>query len=543
MFPIIHFNYPLGPLTKIIESIVDDKKLVQNASSLENTGIQQMALMAVKLLSKQLAEKHPKDFKHIVETLIDILRKSEKVPRLLLATVLLCLCEICANLRVHSIAYLPNFMKIFLEILKGYAKLENISNDNVLICLVAGLLKIVGTLALYLSPYLVELIVRLSQIYHNIENDPSREAKHNAAIIERLNGIWEKLSTTLELRVLIPTIDQSYKRLVNDEKSIAIGPLMELLAHTLEQQAAGNISRFMPEITSFYITALQFRCDHSEIPLNTLNELENKIIKSFRALTLKMSEGSFRPLYYRIYDWAIKQSNKDIDHVITYFRLSLEVAKSLKSLFVLFASDFIDDVPELLNKSLPSEIPNHSEAVLDKVRLLIDSVVETLHQVFLHDSRGFINGARFEAILQPLVDQIENEIVLDSTKSMNKVSACLAQLGQAVNDDIQWKQLNYQILMKTRNNESRIRYGISLMLFDLIDFNEFLRYFHSRLFALKATVDFAAKLGEDYMPLLPETVPFISELLEDENPEVEKQCQLSVQELEKILGEPLQKYF
>lgn len=67
--------------------------------------------------------------------------------------------------------------------------------------------------------------------------------------------------------------------------------------------------------------------------------------------------------------------------------------------------------------------------------------------------------------------------------------------------------------------------------------------FFYRLFALKVGVSLAAKLGEDYMPLLPETVPFISELLEDENPEVEKQCQLSVQELEKILGEPLQKYF
>lgn len=53
----------------------------------------------------------------------------------------------------------------------------------------------------------------------------------------------------------------------------------------------------------------------------------------------------------------------------------------------------------------------------------------------------------------------------------------------------------------------------------------------------------ATKLGEDYLPLVPETVPFLSELLEDENPEVEEQCQRSVQELEKILGEPLQKYF
>lgn len=448
-----------GPITKIIESIIDEKKLMQNASTSENNCIQQLALMAVKLLSKQLAEKYPKDFKHIVQTLIDVLRKNEKVPRILLATVLLCLCEICANLRVHSIAYLPSFMKIFLEILKGYTNPDNLSNDNVLLCLVTGLLKIVGTLALYLSPYLIEMIVRLSTIWYNIETEPSKDQKRNSVIVDRLNGIWEKLSMTLELRVLIPTIDQSYKKLVNDEQSIAIGPLMLLLTQTFEQQAATNISRFMPDITSFFITALQFRSVHSDIELIKVTELEDKIIKSFRSLTLKLSEGSFRPLYYRIYDWAIKKSDKDLDHIITYFRLSAEIAKSLKTLFVLFGNDFIDDVPELLNKCLASELKNPSNVfTTQKACLLIDSVVETLYQVFLHDSRGFMNGARFEAILQPLVDQIENEIVLNSQKSMDLVSAALSQLAQAVNDDIQWKRLNYQILMKTRNNESRIRY-------------------------------------------------------------------------------------
>lgn len=412
-----------------------------------------MAMMAIKLLSKQLCEKHPKNFKHIVETLIDILLHNEKVPRLLLATCILCLCEICANLRVHSIAYLPSSMKIFLGILNGYKNPKNMSNEQcVLIYLLSGLLKVVGKMALYMSPYLVELIVCLSQIWYNIEVEPIKDAKRNAVIIERLNGIWEKFSSTLELRFLIPSIEQSYNQLINDERSLAIGPLMHLLTQTIEQQVPGNISRFMSEITIFFIGALAFRANHNDIKLNTLNELENKIIKSFRAVTLKLSEESFRPLYYRIYDWAFNKNDKDIGYVTTYFRVSIEVAKSLKSLFVLFANDFIDDVPDLLNKSLA---PTH--AMIEKTRLLIDSIVETLYQVFLHDGRGFINGARFEAILQPLVDQIENEIILDSSKSMDLISSCLAQLGQCVNDDIQWKQLNYQILMKIRNNESRIR--------------------------------------------------------------------------------------
>lgn len=56
-------------------------------------------------------------------------------------------------------------------------------------------------------------------------------------------------------------------------------------------------------------------------------------------------------------------------------------------------------------------------------------------------------------------------------------------------------------------------------------------------------MEIAKKLGNDFLPLLPETIPFFAEMLEDENVDVEKACQASVQELERVLGEPLQKYF
>lgn len=55
-------------------------------------------------------------------------------------------------------------------------------------------------------------------------------------------------------------------------------------------------------------------------------------------------------------------------------------------------------------------------------------------------------------------------------------------------------------------------------------------------------VDFARIIGEEYQSLLPETIPFISELMEDENVDVEKGCQKYVQELEVIVKDSLQKY-
>lgn len=435
---------------------------MQTASSTENTGIQQMALMTIKLLSKQLGEKNPQHFKHIVDTLVDILRKNEIVPRILLAIVILCLCEVCSNLRVYSIPYLPGFMKILLEILEVQSNSSNMNSDNVLICLVSGLQKIVFTLALYLSPYLIELIVRLSLIWYRLEKDKeqTKDAKRYPAIIERMNGIWEKLSTVLDLRVLIPSIDQSYKTIVEDEKSMAISPIMKLLSLSIEHQTPSTISNFMPDITSLFISALQFRSDHSDINLTEMNQLEYQVIKAFSTLTLKLSEGSFRPLYQRTYEWAIKKSddNTKIDKTITFFRLSTEIAKSLKSLFVLFAGDFIDDAASFLTKlTIETELSNRQ-----KTALLIRSVVETLYQVFLHDSRGFINGMRFDVLVQPLVDLIENNVVLAEPSLMTLISTCLAQLGIAVNDDIQWKQLNYQILLKTRSNEPNVRYVCGL---------------------------------------------------------------------------------
>lgn len=198
-------------------------------------------------------------------------------------------------------------------------------------------------------------------------------------------------------------------------------------------------------------------------------------------------------------------------------------------------------------------IRDDSDSILSKIgteksTILIECIIETLYQVFLYDTQGFMNLHRFQNLLRPLVDQIENDIVLQNTAIKDQLALCLAQLGVAINDDTMWKQLNHEILTKTRNDNKVVRYELYNFVFAkyLMDYffnNYFFFVFSSRLYGLKICVDLASKLGEDYLPLLPETVPFLSELLEDEDTEVERQCQKSVQELEKILDEPLQKYF
>lgn len=153
----------------------------------------------------------------------------------------------------------------------------------------------------------------------------------------------------------------------------------------------------------------------------------------------------------------------------------------------------------------------------DDVDLLM-AILNTLHHVFLYCSEDFINDHRFNVLMPPLVNQLENDLVLGNESLQQVLSNCIAQFAVATND-VMWKQLNSQVLLKTRTSNPEVR-----------------------ILAFNSCVAIARKLGESYAALLPETVPFIAELLEDEHQRVEKNTRTGVQELETILGESVQKY-
>lgn len=52
----------------------------------------------------------------------------------------------------------------------------------------------------------------------------------------------------------------------------------------------------------------------------------------------------------------------------------------------------------------------------------------------------------------------------------------------------------------------------------------------------------SCRLKEEYLPFVPESIPFLSELLEDPEQEVEKRAQELVKELESLTGESLEPY-
>jgi U3 small nucleolar RNA-associated protein 10 len=102
---------------------------------------------------------------------------------------------------------------------------------------------------------------------------------------------------------------------------------------------------------------------------------------------------------------------------------------------------------------------------------------------------------------------------------LDNVVPCFTSLAIGVGRDTLWKPLNHAILMMTRDKKKIVR-----------------------VVCVKALHKLFSDVGEDYLILLPESLPFLSELLEDTNPAVTAATSELVRYIEEISGESLDTY-
>lgn len=501
------------PLKEICDKIGNDEA----NTALEV--VQQSALMSIKLLARKLSEDNPEEFVEILEQLTNVM-DNENIKTPVLVNLVICVAELTADLKVRAIGTLGKFMPNVMRLMMGRA--DDPAAFLLLYSTVSALLRIIETVPLFLSPYLSQIIAQLAGI------TPGLKLLQDGKVtltVGKVSKIWTTLAQLVPTRVLVPAIEEVYEKIIHKGIYASIEPLMDLMYEIFQHAEGKDVKSYQTELTEFFLRAMQFRCEVEgkiQIEFKEVNAVELHIIKALVALIMKLSEGSFRPLFESIFTWAIREEPDNYNRAITFFRLTNEVSFALKSLFLLFSSELIDSAGPMLDKCNPSKHDGDSCFGDDKIKnlYLTEFILRTLHNIFLHDHQNFINTQRFDIVMQPIVDQIDNEFLLLDTGIQQLVRSCVAQLAIAASDDILWKQLNYQVLMKTRSEHPG-----------------------QRIFGVQVCIEMAKKLGEDFEPLVPETIPFLSELLEDEDYKVVEACQNGVRELETTVGESLQKYF
>ncbi|XP_078047491.1 HEAT repeat containing 1 homolog l(2)k09022 isoform X2 [Augochlora pura] len=508
------------PLLKIIQTKAKPETQEQEI-------VQQTVLITLKLLAKLLASDNAAVFKPILETATELLKTREGP---VLGSAALCVAELCSSMRIHAIHSLNKFVPAILQLLENYCHQD--VPDVILVSIVSALQKIVESVGNFLSLYLDQLLFELARL-----NSSYTDTEHPkiGVVVSRLRATTQKLSSCIPLRVLLPAVNRTYDTLLGKRSYECVPALMTVLAESFNSVQPGELSAAIPDLGTFFLKVLQLREDlpsstddmetDDELTLKDVVMIEESASKALVTLVLKLSEAMFRPLYYKLYDWAARNPQHK-QRSITFYRLSANIAECLKSLFVLFAGHFLKHAATLLSSNNPAITDEPQEMTLpdetSKIEL-VEAILLTLYRVFSYDAQNFVNQERVEILTQPIVDQLENTMggrEKYETRASELVIPCIAAFANAIADDSLHKQLVYQTLLKTRHAKPYVRSA-----------------------ALNALVEIVRKLGEDFMPLLPETIPFLAELLEDEDEATEKCAQNAVRTLEELLGEPLQKYF
>ncbi|KAG4072405.1 hypothetical protein HA402_004337 [Bradysia odoriphaga] len=494
----------LDPLSKIVHSIPETPK---------NSSLPEDALVAIQLLSKIVAKDNPNEFDGLLKSLSKILQSYTELSIRLRAYLIQCLGELCANLRVHSLSHLHRFMPAITDVLNDQLKHKIDVTSPAFEIILKAIYRIVETVPKFLTPYLVNLITSLSVLWARLQSTSSNDSQKNLLILDK---IWQTLASSLELRVLIPLVEKRiYPDLLAQGKFNATGPLMVLLLDSFGHSEQADLMQNCQDLTTFFLAVMDFRSQFHR-QCDTVDVQEDFFIKTLIGFILKLSEGSFRPFYYKLIEWSKDTADKSFDRAITFYRLSSKVAESLKSLFITFASPIVQHAADLLKKKYTkAEIKASSSSPAT----LIYNVLATLQTIFLYGNHQFINSQRFNVLMEPLVDLLDQEQYLADENIAKILTKCYAQFAVEANNDLLWKQLNQQILKKTRSSSVAVR-----------------------RWALLCSTEVVTQLGEDATQLYQEMIPFFSELLEDDDTEIQKLCSRCITEIERSTGEDLKKH-
>ncbi|XP_076056131.1 HEAT repeat containing 1 homolog l(2)k09022 [Oratosquilla oratoria] len=499
------------------------KKLINiSTSNKENLENQQAALYSLQLLIKLLSHHKvsPATFTFVLQTAVTILCNEDTSSKLT-TQALLVIAECVASVKAHSVPHLPKLIP---------ALISHMSNSNdadyIVLASATALHKAVENIPQFLSPYLGSMIEVLCTVSSQKEITTEAGTKESRLMI-RLHSIKDILAQNVEPRVLIPRLVEAYHKLQKSQPSA-------LLSHmSLVESFVGHVSpdvlRLHKDLLiDLFKEALILRTKESESEF--MIRVEGGVISALVRLLLRLNEDDNIAIFLSIQHWAFESVKDQPERLITFFRFADSLAGALKILFLKakLADHLYSRMAKLLNENNTLNSSNMvfgSRSSADKKTcILLNYIIDTLTKIFLYDSVNFTNQERFEIMLLPLLDQLENNIGDESAykkRLSDHLIPCVVKFTIAVGDDSLWKDINRQILLRVRNDDDP---KVILAALDMFE----------------ALVD---QLGEDYLqPLLADTIPYVTEVLESLNTEVEVKTKNIFVKMENILGDSLKTY-
>jgi len=228
-------------------------------------------------------------------------------------------------------------------------------------------------------------------------------------------------------------------------------------------------------------------------------------------IVLKLSDSVFRPFFVRLSEWAtlktLDSSHKEtMSRCTSLYSFTLVLFGQLKSLVTSYASYLIPNATDLL-RDLSAADPSQ--------RQLLEIVLQTFATSFSNDQDGFWQSpTHFEITAKALLPQLEKSSILPPD---DHVIPAITELAAAAGSSDHYKAMNTIIMSYMRHPSSEVR-----------------------LAAVKCERAITDKLNIDWLAMLPEMLPFINELQEDDDGHVERETLRWMKQMEDITGQSIQ---
>lgn len=244
--------------------------------------------------------------------------------------------------------------------------------------------------------------------------------------------------------------------------------------------------------------------------IEALGEIENTVNSVAIKMIYKFNDSTFRPIFAKLIEWASSALPKK-DKIGRTLRLQSVYAflahffSRLKSIVTSYATYLLDSVVEILQ----------TVAVKDEEsKELWAKAIKTLVECFKHDQDEFWQSpVHFDAIAPALTGQFLHASSLSLTQGL---IPAIVELAAAADSADHHKYLSTAILKHMRSESAAVR-----------------------LAAVMCEQALTDRLGEEWLSMLPEMLPFISELQEDDDEVVERETHRWIVKIEGVLGESL----
>ncbi|XP_074584883.1 uncharacterized protein At3g06530 [Curcuma longa] len=417
------------------------------------------------------------------------------------------------------------------------------NKSSMLLSVLNTLEAVINELGGALNPY-------LSDILDLIVLRPEYALSVDSKIKMKADAVRKLLVVTVPARLVLKPLLQIYSSALEcGEWSLSL--VFRMLSDMISSMDRPAIGKYHVKIYEHCLIALDLR---RQLPksIKNINMVEQSVIQAMIKLSMKLSEPMFNPLFLHSLEWAdLKLEECDLvktgslNRNISFYYLVNELLTHQRSIFVPYFKHLLGGCVRCLTDTQDVNAPlvkkrkmtNGAAAVVSRYDEFLSLeqwhlkavILKSLYKCFLYDTdRKLLDSTNFQVLLKPITYQlvVEPPKLLEQHSQVPTVDEvdeslvmCLGQMAVTARSDVLLKPLNHEVLMQTRSEKTR-----------------------PKMLGLRIVKYLVERLKEEYLVLLPETIPFLGELLEDVELPVKTLAQQILKEMETLSGESLQQY-